>query len=290
MLNRTTAGAAAVVLAGVLTPAAHADDGRSGGICKGATMFVKVCAADGGSAPGTAGGDASATTAGTSGAGSSKPSCTYTRLDPQPPPDNMFWKGHDRTEKGAVYGVNCPNSQGARTVWLPDGQAPAAAPVIDPEAVARRAAASMKLTGPAVASPRAAGKYVVGMPMWMWADPSPTTFGPISASATAGGVTVTATAKVSQTVWAMGDGTTVTCHGPGTPYSPEHSKAMSPDCGHRYQRAASDKPDGRYRGTATATWSITWTAPALGDEGEFTETRATAWTAWIGEVQVLNTH
>ncbi|WP_367540368.1 ATP/GTP-binding protein [Streptomyces globisporus] len=178
----------------------------------------------------------------------------------------------------------------ARTVWLPDGQAPDAAPVIDPEAVARRAAASMKLTGPAVASPRAAGKYVVGMPMWMWADPSPSTFGPATASATAGSVTVTATAKVSQTVWAMGDGTTVTCHGPGTPYSPEQGKAMSPDCGHRYQRSASDKPDGRYRGTATATWSIAWNAPALGDEGEFTETRATAWTAWVGEVQVLNTN
>lgn len=66
-----------------------------------------------------------------------------------------------------------------------------------------------------------AGKYVVGMPMWMWADPSPTTFGPLSASATAGGVTVTATAKVTTVRWAMGDGTTVTCHGPGTPYTPE---------------------------------------------------------------------
>ncbi|MFD3651719.1 hypothetical protein ACFWVT_31655 [Streptomyces cyaneofuscatus] len=97
-------------------------------------------------------------------------------------------------------------------------------------------------------------------------------------------------AKVSTVRWAMGDGTTVTCHGPGTPYTPEQGKSMSPDCGHLYQRPASDKPDGRYRGTTTATWSIAWTAPALGDEGEFTETRATAWTAWVGEVQVLNTN
>ncbi|MFF3975082.1 ATP/GTP-binding protein [Streptomyces rubiginosohelvolus] len=286
MLRR--AAAAAVVLAAVLAPAAHADDGRSGGICKGATMFVKVCAADGGSTLGTGSNSGAAAMPAGTGGGSSTPSCTYTRLDPQPPPENAYWKGHDRSEKGAVYGVHCPGQQGARTVWIADGQAPDAAPVIDPEAVARRAAASMKLTGPAVASPRAAGMYVVGMPMWMWATPSPNTTGPISASATAGGVTVTATAKVSTVRWAMGDGTTVTCTGPGTPYTPDRGKAMSPDCGHLYERTAHDKPGGRFRGTATATWAITWTAPALGDEGTFTETRQTAWTARVGEVQVVN--
>ncbi|MEU0304675.1 ATP/GTP-binding protein [Streptomyces sp. NPDC006175] len=285
MLRR--AAAAAVVLVGVLVPAAHAD-GRSGGICKGATMFVRVCASDGGRAPGTAG--AGATPAGTSGgsSGSSAPSCTYTRLDPQPPAENMFWKGHDRSEKGAVYGVNCPGQQGARTVWIADGTAPDAAPVIDPEAVARRAVASMRLDGPEVASPRAAGTYVVGMPMWMWARPSPSTFGPATASATAGGVTVTATARVTTVRWAMGDGTTVTCHGPGTPYTKSRGATPSPDCGHLYERPSSQQPGGRYQGTATSTWTITWTAPALGDGGTFTETRQTAFTADVREVQVLN--
>ncbi|MFC8230701.1 hypothetical protein [Streptomyces sp. NPDC057287] len=42
MLKR--AAAAVAVLAGFLVPAAHADGGPSGGICKGATMFVQVCA------------------------------------------------------------------------------------------------------------------------------------------------------------------------------------------------------------------------------------------------------
>ncbi|MYT57980.1 ATP/GTP-binding protein [Streptomyces sp. SID7834] len=200
----------------------------------------------------------------------------------------MFWKGHDRSEKGAVYGVNCPDQQGARTVWIPDGQAPDAAPVIDPEAVARQAVASMRLEGPKVASPRTAGTYVVGMPMWMWATPSPSTFGPETASATAGGVTVTATAKVTTVRWAMGDGTTVTCHGPGTPYAKSRGKAMSPDCGHIYERPSSEQPGGRYQGTATATWTVTWTAPALNDGGQFTETRASEFTADVHEVQVVN--
>ncbi|MEV7645203.1 hypothetical protein AB0O32_35350 [Streptomyces rubiginosohelvolus] len=73
-----------------------------------------------------------------------------------------------------------------------------------------------------------------------------------------------------------------------TPYTPDRGKSMSPDCGHLYERTAHDKPSGHYRGTATATWAITWTAPALGDEGTLTETRQTAWTARVGEVQIVN--
>ncbi|GAA3017483.1 ATP/GTP-binding protein [Streptomyces fulvorobeus] len=174
-------------------------------------------------------------------------------------------------------------------VFVPNGEDGPAAPTIDPELVARRAAASMRLEGPQVASPRAAGTYVVGMPMWMWATPSSTTFGPASASATAGGVTVTATAKVTSVRWAMGDGTTVTCRGPGTPYAKSRGKAMSPDCGHLYERPSSEQPEGRYQGTATATWTITWSAPALNDGGQFTETRASEFTADVREVQVVNT-
>ncbi|MGW9121980.1 hypothetical protein ACWGRV_36145 [Streptomyces sp. NPDC055663] len=101
-------------------------------------------------------------------------------------------------------------------------------------------------------------------------------------------LTVTATAKVAAIRWDMGDGTTITCNGPGTPYTADHGNSTSPDCGHRYKRSAADQPDGRYKGTATATWTVTWTAPALNDGGEFTETRQTAFTVAVGEVQVLN--
>ncbi|MFD9749153.1 ATP/GTP-binding protein [[Kitasatospora] papulosa] len=200
------------------------------------------------------------------------------------PPGHLAWKGHD-SKDGAVYLVQCDSGRGGVT-FVPNGQDGPAAPTIDPETVARQAAASMRLDGPAVASPRAAGTYVVGMPMWMWATPSKTTFGPATASATAGGVTVTATAKVTTVRWAMGDGTTVTCH--GTPYRKSQEVTSSPDCGHLYERPSSEQPGGRYRGTATAAWTVTWTAPALNHGGTFTETRATGFTAAVHEVQVVN--
>ncbi|MFD0371141.1 hypothetical protein [Streptomyces sp. NPDC127114] len=149
--------------------------------------------------------------------------------------------------------------------FVPSGGA-APAPRIDPEVLARRAVDSMRLDGPAVASSRAAGTHLVGMPMWMWTTPSPNTFGPITAFATAGGVTVTATAKVTSVRWVMGDGATVTCAGPGTPYQARYGAQMSPTCGHRYTKA-------EHQGSATATWRWKWSAPALFDAGTLTETR-----------------
>lgn len=288
MLKR--AAAAATVLAGVLAPVAHADGGGTGigpGDCDAATLYVRVCAQDGASTPGH-GGDAKAP-AGASGAGASDaPKCTYKKLTPQPPPNNLAMQdGKKRGGKGAVYQVNCPETGRVGVVWIPDG-APAA-PAVDPELLARRAADSMKLVGPDIASPRAAGRYVVGMPMWLWVRQGETTYGPATATATAGGVTVTATAKVTSIRWDMGDGTIVRCAGPGTPYRASAGKADSPDCGHRYSQISSGQPDERYPVTATSTWTITWEVTGGGaDAGEFTETRTSTVGVRVGEVQVLN--
>jgi hypothetical protein len=56
----------------------------------------------------------------------------------------------------------------------------------------------------------------------------------------------------------MGDGTTITCTGPGTPYGGTNPAAASPTCGHTYQESSGGKPGGAYRVTATITWDITW--------------------------------
>lgn len=289
MLRR--AAAAAVVLVGVLAPVAHAD-GDGSGICSGTSMYVKVCAEDGSTRPGTGetddgkGGPAGASSAGSSDA----PKCTYTLLDPQPPDTNLaVQEGKKQGGKGAAYRVVCPETGRIGVTWIPDGADPAA-PAIDPEIVAQRAVDSMKLVGPKVASPRAAGKYVVGMPMWMWVDQTPTTYGPNTATATAGGVTVSATATVTAITWDMGDGTApVVCHGPGTPYRASMGKASSPDCGHLYETTSATADGGRFQGLATATWTIEWQVTGgTGDAGQLTETRETPFTVAVHEVQVLN--
>ncbi|MFF9244588.1 ATP/GTP-binding protein [Streptomyces sp. NPDC014776] len=214
-------------------------------------------------------------------------------MNPQPPAGSEYRLGHGDSEKGAIYirtctltNVNGPSSSVDQTlVWLADGEK---APPVDPEAVAQQALAKMQLLGPKIGSPRAGGRYVVGMPVWMWVDPSPTTFGPQQASATAGGVTVTARATVTSVSWDMGDGTEpAVCNGPGTKYQPSMGKTPSPDCGHTYTHP-STRAGGKFHGTATATWTVDWAVNGGGQTGTFTEVRQSAFEVGVREVQVLN--
>ncbi|MFF9594070.1 ATP/GTP-binding protein [Streptomyces sp. NPDC014646] len=213
--------------------------------------------------------------------------CTYKLADPQPPAGSMEWNGHQPGD-GAVYEKTCaPGSTDAaitQLVWAPS---PPAAAQVDPAVLAEQAVDKMLLKGPQIGiTPKPGGKGVVGMPVYMWTATGAETYGPNTATATAGGITVTATAKVSKIVWQMGDGTTVTCTTAGTPYKAEYGKKPSPDCGHRYTRPSSVQPSGTYHVTATSTWTIDWTGG--GQNGQLTETRASAVDITVAEVQVLN--
>ena len=100
---------------------------------------------------------------------------------------------------------------------------------------------------------------LVGMPIWMWAKaPSEHTFGPVTQTATAGGITITATAKVLKVTWDVGDGTKVVCQTAGTPYKAAFGRRDSPDCGHTYKKSSAGGPDDAYTVTATSSWVITW--------------------------------
>ncbi|WP_416960096.1 ATP/GTP-binding protein [Streptomyces sp. Agncl-13] len=209
-----------------------------------------------------------------------KSDCTVQRMDPQPPPGSFFYPGEGKI----AYERTC--TDGGTTFF---GAALGAnVPAVDPAVLAQQAVDKMKLAGPDIASPRAAGKYTVGVPVWMWVNQSATTYGPNSASATAGGVTVTATAKVSKIVWRMGDGATVTCTGPGTVYAAAVGMGESPTCGHLYTTTSANAANGKYEVTATSTWTIDWQVTAGGGQtGQLTEIRQTQTQVAIGELQVV---
>lgn len=229
-----------------------------------------------------------------SSASSSPPDvCTKTLADPQPWIGHPVWAGQ-RPEDGMIWVFACPSPAGAGSgVWtgmifLRNGEESAAAPVVDPRELAQQAIASMTLRAPEIrmAPPPGSLSGLVGLPVWMWVEAAPDTTGPAQASASAGGVTVTAVAQVSRVLWDMGDGTTVVC-GLGTPYPPG-TAGESPDCGHVYAEASSRHVPGGgpWPITATSTWTITWSGGGL--SGSETLELSSSAELFVGELHVLN--
>ncbi|MGW0651148.1 ATP/GTP-binding protein [Streptomyces umbrinus] len=295
MLRRlaATAGSALLLLGSAHATANAAGDPRVGaGECEIVRFCVNVHTDP---KPGTQGNTSGKNSKGGKGVPAAAQPCTVSKLDPQPPAGSELWQGHDPSE-GAMYVRVCPALQaaagagfgglaGPQVFWA--AQAPVAN--VDPAQLAQEALDKMTLLGPDIQiTPRPGGKGVVGMPVWMWTTQSAETYGPNSASASAGGITVTATAKVKRIVWDMGDGTTVTCTTAGTPYKAEFGKKDSPDCGTRYSDPSSTQPGGRYHVTATSTWQVDWQVNGGGETGQLAATRNNAVDINIAEVQVLN--
>lgn len=173
-----------------------------------------------------------------------------------PLPGSLLFEGHT---DGAVY--SCVPDIGDQfqlsySFW---SATPPAGP--DPAQLAQEAIATLGLQAITIGIVPEAGAGsvgLVGMPVWMWVvDPTATTFGPATGTAAAGGISVTATARVDHVTWSLGDGTTVTC-GRGTPYTDAAGASRSPDCGHVYSRTSVGQPGNAYPVTATSHWTITW--------------------------------
>ncbi|MER6062419.1 hypothetical protein ABT167_14740 [Streptomyces sp. NPDC001792] len=124
--------------------------------------------------------------------------------------------------------------------------------------VAQTAVRRLKLPKPLIhTSPDENFAQVVHVPTWMWVERS--SWGPVSASASVEGVTVTATARPRRAVWSMGEGGRVVCQGPGTPYLAAYSpQEPSPDCGYTYQRASVSAPGRAYPVSVQVTWDVEW--------------------------------
>ncbi|HEX4822518.1 MAG TPA: hypothetical protein VFV00_20080, partial [Acidimicrobiales bacterium] len=149
--------------------------------------------------------------------------------------------------EGESYWIVCTDGYVNRIVYDP-------ANAIDPATLARRAFNELPLIYPRPrTAPPATAKQLVGIRTWLWVDPGD--WHAMSASAAIPGLSASVTAQPTRTIWEMGDGSTVTCDGPGTPYDATRpDAAQSTDCSHVYQH------DGTYNVLATIEWTVTWSA------------------------------
>jgi hypothetical protein len=214
--------------------------------------------------------------------------CYYQRRDPQPDPGSPIWGDH-KPGDGAFYDVYCargPAPWGSGSVvftageWIPIGG-------LSPEQLADQALAKIRLDNPAIhmtPTPGGAGG-LVGLPVWLWTPSGVHTWGPLSASASSGPITVRIRASVSHIAWQMGDGHHVTCTGAGTAYTAADGGKSSPTCGYRYLRPSTNKPGSTYHVVATTTWNVVWNGG--GQSGVITATRTSAVDIRINQAQVV---
>jgi hypothetical protein len=168
--------------------------------------------------------------------------------------------------------------------WVSGATPPAAVVVqVSPVAVAQQAVKQLALSSPQVEmAPPDGSPQLVGVATWLWIDPA--AWRPLTASAAAGPVTTTATATPTKVVWDMGDGHSVTCDGPGTPYSSSDPSATT-DCSYVWPQA------GSFTVTATIYWSVTWTASGAAGGGSLGVQAgpASAVPVTVTESQAINT-
>lgn len=286
----------ALLVLGALTLAAPhsamADTGPGSGDNQGWTDGKGV-----GANASTPGGPGPVTPVAAGGSGTAAPVCTYEPLSPTDSAianDNAVqgWGPAKGAGPGAWYRQVCVvDAQGntnGTVMWLAQPPTPAVNPLV----LAQQALGYTPLGSPAIRlDPPANRDQLVGVTTWLWLAGG--SWSPLSASASAGGVTVTTTAVPQQVTWAMGDGSVVTCRGPGTPYDPSRPDAQ-PTCSYTYTKSSAGQSGGTFTVTATESWQVAWTAagvpagaPAGGNLGPVTRTAQLA--VRVAESQAINT-
>lgn len=214
--------------------------------------------------------------------------CYYTRESPQPAADDPAWEGHQPGD-GAVYRQRCFGDVVGALVWRADPP-PGTPGGVTPAQLAARAIKTLPMRAAEIGiSPKRSGSGLVGLPIWMWTTVTPETWGPITATASVPGLSVTARAKATSIKWSMGDGDFVTCENPGTAYDKQRYGARrSPTCGYDgYSEPSRTMSSGRYTITATTTWHVDWWVVGGGATGIETVTRESTTSIRIDELQVV---
>lgn len=222
-------------------------------------------------------------------ASSSPQQCHYEVLSPDD--QAMF----DRFNREGMWGepVNGEGSWLRKVCFGADGRSSAeivwSPQRVNPQQLAQQARDEVPTPSPALhMNPPADKGEVTNVETWLWIDPSQ--WQPVTASASAGNVTVTTTATPDHVVWDMGNGDTVTCNGPGKPYDTSRpASQQSTDCSYTYRRSSARESDGRYHVTATVYYQVAWTATGVAAGGALAPiTRSSTVAIRVAEIQALN--
>lgn len=144
---------------------------------------------------------------------------------------------------------------------------PANPPILEPSAadLAQIAVNDIRLPRPGVRTwPPSGGSGLVNLPVWLHVE----NWAPLTASASAGGLTATVEATPVRVEWDMDDGS-VTCDGAGSVYDASASPTSS-ECSFTYRRSSGVRSDLRFHNSSRMVWHLQWTA-TNGEGGDLGE-------------------
>ena len=281
-----------IVVVGVVTMAVIGRAAPAGATGSGGAWTdeagVGARAQETGGQPAAGGGGGGSTGARSGRGGGSASSCTYSALDARETriAEDMAAQGMLTRGGGSGTWVRriCP---GSGVVMWSGAPGAAAAPAVDPRALAVEALSRAAVPDPVIGmSPPVGQDQIVNLPTWLWVEG----WRPVTATASAGGVTVTVTATPDRVVWRMGNGDGVTCAGPGRVDSGAGAPSGSPPaCSYTYRTSSARAPGGAFRLVATTTWRVAWTATGISAAGDLPAvTRTSSVVVRVAEVQAIN--
>lgn len=159
--------------------------------------------------------------------------------------------------------------------------------LVDPAALAEKALKSVRIASPAIrTSPSAQARLYVRVPTWLWLDRS--WWRTYQATAAARRVTSTVVARPVTTEWSLGDGTSIRCVGPGTPWR----RGLAEDataCLHTYRTSSAGRRGGTLPIRVTVRLEVTWSS-STGAGGTLTAIgRTSTVDVEVGEIQAVGT-
>lgn len=184
------------------------------------------------------------------------PYCTYT-----PAPGLTSTLGVGGATPGEWYYEQCYNEGFVNpmpAVWIPDPTPttqpppPSAVP-----AIASQALGNASLVSPTIVL-NPVGAQVTNFASWLAI--SPADWHPVTATADDGGVAVTVTATPTAVEWNFGNGSSLSCPGPGAVYDPSKpDDEQSTYCSYTWPAPSFNQPGGTYDVTATIEYQVTTT-------------------------------